>query len=90
MYKDDARNHRSYMEGEGIMLSIIQRNVNVEIEVEDDKIFYLDFDFNDLYKYKDIIKFVNTFLRCNNKVSHASIYIELDKERWDKEDEKGN
>ena len=67
------------------MLSIIHRNVKVEIEVEDtkDKNFYLDFDFNDLYKYKDIIEFTNTFLKCNNKVKHASIYIELDKDRWD-------
>lgn len=64
------------------MLSIIHRNVKVEIEVEDDKPFFLDFDFNDLYKYKDIIEFTNTFLRCNNKVKHASIYIELDKEKW--------
>lgn len=64
------------------MLSKIHRNVKVEIEVEYDKPFFLDFDFNDLYKYKDIIAFTNTFLRCNNKVKHASIYIELDKENW--------
>ena len=65
------------------MLSIIHRDVHVIMELDGEDTSYLDFYFNDLYKYKDIIEFTNTFLRCNDRVKNAIISIKLNKDRWD-------
>ena len=62
------------------MLSYVDRKeVHVAIELEGTDTSYLDFYFNNLYKYKEIIEFTNTFLRCNENAKSARISFNLDK-----------
>lgn len=62
------------------MLSYVDRKeVHVAIELEGTDTSYLDFYFNNLYKYKEIIEFTTTFLRCNENAKSACISFNLDK-----------